>query len=548
MDAAAALMPWGTTWEYASDFDENGLLYWLGTNGKTTAYTNPHTSGKVVVTPSSVESGGAAGFIEHAARGRTCFTENTALPGSSVVVQLPAPMVVTRYTLRHGYSHGTYMLGNWNLEGSEDGAEWVVLRQHLNDGSITGAFDTASWDANPDGLAFSHFRIFATGPDSSGHNYLMMSGLELYGRAGGGAGTIPVDGTLQEIADAHNERVALAEEERERIVAAEDAAVRAAEAEVAAAQATLAAAVAHRDEALAEHDAILATYRGEAAEAAEASATFRLRVAKDGLDGLDIKGVCELLQQLGTAVPLATLEKQEVTGIVLVGLTEGDMEAVFQIQTLGERRRLALALRRLADRRGFDAAETLDWDVERVCAWLGEEGLAPLQTGFRKQAVDGEVLLTLTREDFECLGVTTLGGRVTLMKKIEQAKKQHYAGQVVGGGGGAATTGRGLSAEQQRLVLEQVLEENAALAERIAAAREDAAGAAAAAPPDNFLCPITCTVMEDPAVAADGHTYEREAIETWFRRRNTSPMTNQVIAPTLLPNFNLRSQIASWGK
>ena len=47
-----------------------------------------------------------------------------------------------------------------------------------------------------------------------------------------------------------------------------------------------------------------------------------------------------------------------------------------------------------------------------------------------QQAVDGEVLLTLSRDDLECLGVTTLGGKATLMKKIETAKKQHYAGQV----------------------------------------------------------------------------------------------------------------------
>jgi hypothetical protein len=39
---------------------------------------------------------------------------------------------------------------------------------------------------------------------------------------------------------------------------------------------------------------------------------------------------------------------------------------------------------------------------------------------------------------------------------------------------------------------------------------------------------------------------EREAIETWLRGHNTSPMTNQVIVRTMLPNHNLRSQIASW--
>lgn len=103
------------------------------------------------------------------------------------------------------------------------------------------------------------------------------------------------------------------------------------------------------------------------------------------------------------------------------------------------------------------------------------------------------MLLTLTREDLACIGVTTLGGRAALMKKIKKAKKQHYAGQVIGigGDGAAAAVGvRGFSAEQQRLVLEQVLQENAALAARIAEVRETATGnAAAAAPPHDYLCP-----------------------------------------------------------
>jgi hypothetical protein len=39
------------------------------------------------------------------------------------------------------------------------------------------------------------------------------------------------------------------------------------------------------------------------------------------------------------------------------------------------------------------------------------------------------VLLTLTREDLEGVGVATLGDRATLMSKIDMAKKQHFAGQ-----------------------------------------------------------------------------------------------------------------------
>lgn len=55
--------------------------------------------------------------------------------------------------------------------------------------------------------------------------------------------------------------------------------------------------------------------------------------------------------------------------------------------------------------------------------------------------------------------------------------------------------------------------------------------------------------MIDPVIAQDGHTYERKAIEAWFGTSSMSPMTNAQLPngnKTLLPNFNLKSQISSW--
>ena len=34
--------------------------------------------------------------------------------------------------------------------------------------------------------------------------------------------------------------------------------------------------------------------------------------------------------------------------------------------------------------------------------------------------------------------------------------------------------------------------------------------------PDEFKCPITCEVMQDPVIALDGHTYERASVEKWM--------------------------------
>merc|ERR1711871_580048 len=65
-------------------------------------------------------------------------------------------------------------------------------------------------------------------------------------------------------------------------------------------------------------------------------------------------------------------------------------------------------------------------------------------------------------------------------------------------------------------------------------------GDAGADIPSEYLCPITAALMQDPVIAADGHSYERSAIERWFSEASNymriggrgtarscrSPMTN----------------------
>ncbi|XRB24369.1 U-box domain-containing protein [Pseudoscourfieldia marina] len=55
---------------------------------------------------------------------------------------------------------------------------------------------------------------------------------------------------------------------------------------------------------------------------------------------------------------------------------------------------------------------------------------------------------------------------------------------------------------------------------------------------DEYVCPITQAIMTDPVCAADGHSYERSAIERWLGEGNSrSPKTNLQMAHTHLnPN------------
>ena len=66
----------------------------------------------------------------------------------------------------------------------------------------------------------------------------------------------------------------------------------------------------------------------------------------------------------------------------------------------------------------------------------------------------------------------------------------------------------------------------------------------AAAVVSSFVCPITQAVMEDPVMTADGHTYERAAIEQWLASHNTSPLTGLPLSThELVPNEQLARHI-----
>uniref|UniRef100_A0A1J3EW90 RING-type E3 ubiquitin transferase n=1 Tax=Noccaea caerulescens TaxID=107243 RepID=A0A1J3EW90_NOCCA len=66
--------------------------------------------------------------------------------------------------------------------------------------------------------------------------------------------------------------------------------------------------------------------------------------------------------------------------------------------------------------------------------------------------------------------------------------------------------------------------------------------------PSVFMCPILQEVMKNPHIAADGFSYEFEAMEEWLSMgHDTSPMTNlRLDYQILTPNHTLRSLIQDW--
>ena len=66
---------------------------------------------------------------------------------------------------------------------------------------------------------------------------------------------------------------------------------------------------------------------------------------------------------------------------------------------------------------------------------------------------------------------------------------------------------------------------------------------------DDFKCPITLEVMEEPTLAEDGFSYERKNIEAWIKRKKdrrepiTSPVLGEVMGDNLVPNVTLKNII-----
>ncbi|KAG8367202.1 hypothetical protein BUALT_Bualt16G0048100 [Buddleja alternifolia] len=65
--------------------------------------------------------------------------------------------------------------------------------------------------------------------------------------------------------------------------------------------------------------------------------------------------------------------------------------------------------------------------------------------------------------------------------------------------------------------------------------------------PKHYYCPIVQEIMDNPHIAADGFTYEHDAIKAWLDRHNVSPVTKQKLPNKVLtPNHMLRSAIQDW--
>jgi hypothetical protein len=169
---------YGIRFEYSSDFDNNGILYWIATNGGRAAWQNPHHTKRITVMASSIEKGDPTELVGIVPT--ELWTKDVPASWFCIDLGRNRSVVPTYYTLRHGGNYKADSLRTWDFQGSTDGVQWSLLLRHTNDQSLNGPFATCSWPIKAS-VGYRYFRILQTGHNSSNHNFLVISGIELYG-------------------------------------------------------------------------------------------------------------------------------------------------------------------------------------------------------------------------------------------------------------------------------------------------------------------------------------------------------------------------------
>uniref|UniRef100_A0A3Q3FYT3 E3 ubiquitin-protein ligase n=1 Tax=Labrus bergylta TaxID=56723 RepID=A0A3Q3FYT3_9LABR len=175
------------TFRHQHDFDENGIIYWVGTNAKTAyEWVNPAAYGLVVVTSSegrNLPYGRLEDILSRDSSALNCHTNDDK--NAWFAVDLGLWVIPSAYTLRHARGYGRSALRNWVFQVSKDGQNWTTLYTHVDDSSLNEPGSTATWPLDPskeEKQGWRHIRIKQMGKNASGQtHYLSLSGLELYG-------------------------------------------------------------------------------------------------------------------------------------------------------------------------------------------------------------------------------------------------------------------------------------------------------------------------------------------------------------------------------
>lgn len=168
------------TLAYVSNGDDNGVFYWLGSNGKTTPFSSPAQSGKVSLSQLSyfTESTLADKLVD---RDPATFAHTHDTPNASYKADLTTKkLIISAWSIkaRLGANSGQNPQAV-NLQASNNDYIWIDIEQKSLANFKDGAWFTSQ--ISNQSTAYKYWRIVQATTNDNGQNYFVLSEWELYG-------------------------------------------------------------------------------------------------------------------------------------------------------------------------------------------------------------------------------------------------------------------------------------------------------------------------------------------------------------------------------
>jgi E3 ubiquitin-protein ligase HECTD1 len=167
------------TFNYTSDFDQDGVLYWVGTNGKTqTDYTNPASTGLVSISCSELNRTAQqlASIIAH--QDEDDHDEDDERHFTSIVIDLGLLLIPSHFTLRYHADAPSQWKKTISFQVSKHNFRFITCDATLLNET---ASSTATWtvrNSTDNSSGYRYLRINS----KAGRHLGPVAGLEVYGQ------------------------------------------------------------------------------------------------------------------------------------------------------------------------------------------------------------------------------------------------------------------------------------------------------------------------------------------------------------------------------
>ena len=165
------------------DFGKNGLFYFLGTNlNKNNKYKTKNIRNKIKIKTSKGMRHHSYKAYNLIGRDKIETATKNKEPSFFYINLGEYAFKPTHYTLRHGYWTSGGHMQYWQFEVSNNLVDWIILKKHENDASLSGGYKSCTYklDINNDKF-YKYFRIYMNGTNISNRWDIRLSGMEFYG-------------------------------------------------------------------------------------------------------------------------------------------------------------------------------------------------------------------------------------------------------------------------------------------------------------------------------------------------------------------------------